>query len=146
MTSWHSAVAICWWRALGALERGSLDCTAQTDVGVTYAAKIEKAEARIDWAKPAADVHNLIRALSPFPGAWFELDAGGKMERVKVLRSKIGDPASASPGTITSDGPQIACGDGNTVQLIEVQRAGKKAVQAYEFVRGARLQIGQRVA
>src|SRR6185369_14690890 len=64
-------------RALGALERGLLDCRAQPDEGVTYAAKIDKAEARIDFARTAQDVHNLIRGLSPFPGAWFETSAGG---------------------------------------------------------------------
>ena len=78
-------------RALAALERGSLDCTPQSSDGVTYAKKIDKAEARIDFAKDAREVHNLIRGLSPFPGAWFEAGADGKRERIKVLRSVVAD-------------------------------------------------------
>ena len=80
-------------RALAALERGSLDFTPQAEDGVTYAKKIEKAEARIDWSQPAAEVHNLIRGLSPFPGAWFEIESGGKPVRVKALRSTLGRQA-----------------------------------------------------
>ncbi|MCK5550852.1 MAG: methionyl-tRNA formyltransferase, partial [Hyphomicrobiaceae bacterium] len=76
-------------RALAALERASLDCTAQPKSGITYAAKISKAESRIDFAKPARDVHNLIRGISPFPGAWFEISHGGINERIKVLRSAL---------------------------------------------------------
>ena len=74
-------------RALSALERGSLDCTPQAADGVTYAKKIDKAEARIDFAADAHEVHNLIRGLSPFPGAWFEAGTEGKRERIKVLRA-----------------------------------------------------------
>src|SRR5690606_33665990 len=74
-------------RALAALERGSLDCSPQGDEGVTYAAKIDKGETRIDWSRPAAEVHDHIRGLSPFPGAWFELDLGGRPVRIKALRS-----------------------------------------------------------
>ena len=69
-------------RALAALERGSLTFTPQAEAGVTYAKKIEKAETRIDFSRPAAEVHNHIRGLSPFPGAWFEIDAQGKPEEV----------------------------------------------------------------
>ena len=77
-------------RALAALSRGVLDFAPQADTGVTYAKKIDKAETRIDWAKPAAAVHDHIRGLSPDPGAWFEADFGKGTERVKVLRSIAG--------------------------------------------------------
>ena len=121
-------------RALAALERGSLTFTPQGEEGVTYAHKIEKAEARIDWSKPAAEVHNLIRGMSPFPGAWFELELGGQVTRVKALRSTMGQ-GSGVPGTILPD-LTIACGDG-AVRLVTVQREGKAAMDAPTFLRGA---------
>src|SRR5690606_7545871 len=74
-------------RALAALSRGALTAVPQAEEGVTYAAKIAKGETRIDWTRPAAEVHNHIRGLSPFPGAWCEMPIGGALERVKVLRS-----------------------------------------------------------
>ncbi len=134
-------------RALAALERGSLVSTPQPDQGVTYAAKIDKSEARIDFTKPAKDVHNLIRALSPFPGAWFEAPAGGpertanKPERIKVLKSRIAE-GSGAPGKLLDNALTIACGTG-AIQLIEVQRAGKKPAAASEFLRGFNLNPGQ---
>jgi methionyl-tRNA formyltransferase len=120
-------------RALAALERGSLEFTPQSEDGVTYANKIDKAEARIDWTKPAAEVHNLIRGLSPFPRAWFETVAGGKPLRVKALRSALA-PGSAAPGTHLGN-LTIACG-GGAVRLTEVQREGKAAMDAETFLRG----------
>ncbi|WP_421761154.1 methionyl-tRNA formyltransferase [Devosia sp.] len=121
-------------RALAALERGSLDFTPQPTEGVTYAAKIDKAEARIDWSKPASEVHNLIRGLSPFPGAWFELNLNGTPTRIKALRSTLAD-ASAAPGTVLPD-LTIACGTG-AVRLTTVQREGKGPMDAATFLRGA---------
>jgi methionyl-tRNA formyltransferase len=121
-------------RALAALERGSLHFTPQPEEGVTYAKKIEKAEARIDWSKPAAEVHNLIRGLSPFPGAWFELELGSAPLRIKALRSTRAEGGGA-PGTI-GEGLTIACGDG-AVRLTLVQREGKGAMDAATFLRGA---------
>jgi methionyl-tRNA formyltransferase len=121
-------------RALAALERGSLGFSVQSQDGVTYAKKIEKAEARIDWSKPAAEVHNLIRGLSPFPGAWFELDLAGTPTRVKVLRSTLGDGAGA-PGQVLDGQLTVACGNG-AVRLLEVQREGKAAMDAASFLRG----------
>ena len=121
-------------RALAALERGSLTFTPQSEEGVTYANKIEKVEARIDWSKPAQEVHNLIRGMSPFPGAWFELDLGGQVTRVKALRSTMASGAG-SPGTILPD-LTIACGTG-AVRLTSVQREGKAAMDAATFLRGA---------
>ena len=120
-------------RALAALERGSLDFTPQSEDGVTYATKIDKAEARIDWQKPAAEVHNLIRGLSPFPGAWFEIESGGRPVRVKALRSTLAQ-GSSSPGTHLGN-LTIACGEG-AVRLTEVQREGKGAMDAETFLRG----------
>jgi methionyl-tRNA formyltransferase len=121
-------------RALAALERGSLTFTPQTEAGVTYAKKIEKAEARIDWSRPAVEVHNLIRGMSPFPGAWFELELAGAVTRVKALRSTSAS-GSGAPGTILPD-LTIACGSG-AVRLISVQREGKAAMDAATFLRGA---------
>ncbi len=121
-------------RALAALERGSLTFTPQREEGVTYAHKIEKSETRIDWQRPAQDVHNHIRGMSPFPGAWFELDLGGQPTRVKVLRSTMG-AGDGTPGTILPD-LTIACGEG-AVRLVTVQREGKAAMDAATFLRGA---------
>jgi methionyl-tRNA formyltransferase len=121
-------------RALAALERGSLTFTPQNEDGVTYAHKIDKAEARIDWSKPAREVHNLIRGMSPFPGAWFELELGGQPTRIKALRSTMGQ-GSGAPGTILPD-LTIACGEG-AVRLVSVQREGKAAMDAATFLRGA---------
>jgi len=130
-------------RALAALERGSLDFTAQAEDGVTYAKKIEKAEARIDWSLPAPEVHNHIRGLSPFPGAWFEIDLNGKPVRVKVLRSTLGEGQGA-PGTVLSDDLTMACGTGS-VRLVSVQREGKGAMDAAAFVRGTGSLAGKAV-
>ena len=128
-------------RALSALERGSLDCRPQAAEGVTYAAKIDKAEARIDFARPAREVHNLIRGLSPFPGAWFEVEpAAGKRERIKVLRSTAADGAGAA-GQILDDQLTVACGAG-AVRFLELQRAGKKPMPADVLLRGFSLPPG----
>jgi len=127
-------------RALAAVERGSLALTPQPAQGVTYAAKIEKNETRIDWTKPWRQVHDHIRGLSPFPGAWFEL--GGV--RIKALRSTRGEGRGA-PGTVLDDRLTIACGDG-AVRLGQVQRAGKQPMAAEEFLRGAAVKAGTKVA
>jgi methionyl-tRNA formyltransferase len=127
-------------RALAALERGSLDCTPQAADGVTYAKKIDKAEARIDFNADARDVHNRIRGLSPFPGAWFEAGADGKRERIKVLRAMVVE-GSGTPGAVLDDKLTIACGSG-AVRLIELQRAGKKPMPAAEVMRGFPLPRG----
>ncbi|MGV8855445.1 MAG: methionyl-tRNA formyltransferase [Devosia sp.] len=121
-------------RAFAALERDSLQFTPQLEDGAIYAKKIEKAEARIDWSRPAAEVHNHIRGLSPFPGAWFEIELGGRLVRVKALRSTLGS-GSGAPGTLL-DNLTIACGDG-AVRLTQVQREGKGAMDAATFLRGA---------
>jgi methionyl-tRNA formyltransferase len=126
--------------ALSALERGELDCRPQAEGGVTYAEKINPAETRIDWSRPARDVHNLIRGLSPHPGAWFEAELNGKRERIKALRSTLAEGSGAA-GALLDDGFTIACGEG-AVRLVEVQRAGKRPMGAEDFLRGVALAPG----
>jgi methionyl-tRNA formyltransferase len=126
-------------RALGALERGTLQFTPQPQQGVTYAAKIDKGETRIDWGKPWNAVHDHCRGLSPFPGAWFELP-GGQPARIKVLRTTRGEGFGA-PGTVLDDRLTIACGEG-AVRLLELQRAGKQPMEAQDFLRGVQVAKG----
>jgi methionyl-tRNA formyltransferase len=128
-------------RALQKLEVGGLECTPQPETGITYAAKIDKSETRLDWRQPAAEVHNKVRGLSPDPGGWCEFPRGASPERVRLLRTRRAD-GSGAPGAIMSLDPfVVACGEG-AVELIELQRPGKKPVAAAEFVRGARLPPG----
>lgn len=127
-------------RALAALERGSLTETPQPTGGVTYAAKIEKGEGRIDFVRPAREVHNLVRGLSPFPGAFVEIGVGGKAERLKILKTTLAN-AGGRPGTVLDEQLTIACGEG-AVRLLEVQRAGKRPMSAGEFLRGFPLPVG----
>jgi methionyl-tRNA formyltransferase len=127
-------------RALAASERGSLTLTPQPSTGVTYAEKISKGETRIDWAKPSKTVHDHIRSLSPFPGAWFELDG----VRVKVLRSTEAE-GSGQPGMALDGHLTVACGSG-AVRLTLVQRAGKQPMNADEFLRGTPVEAGTPVA
>ncbi|MGB7855655.1 MAG: methionyl-tRNA formyltransferase [Pseudolabrys sp.] len=126
-------------RTLAAAERGTLTLTPQLDNGVSYAEKISKNEARIDWSKPWKQVHDHIRGLSPFPGAWFEIDGA----RIKALRSTKGD-GSGVAGTVLDDKLTIACGAG-AVRLTQVQRAGKQPMSADEFLRGTLVKSGVRV-
>ena len=111
------------------LGRLPLPAVPQPDAGVTYAAKIDKAEARVDWTRPAAEVDRLIRGLSPFPGAWCEV-AG---ERVKLLRSRLVEGAGV-PGQVL-DGFTVACGEG-AVEVMLAQRAGKKPMAAAALLKG----------
>jgi methionyl-tRNA formyltransferase len=131
-------------RALGALERGTLRLTPQPEAGVTYAAKIDKSETRIDWTKPWKVVHDHCRGLSPFPGAWFELAGPAAPARIKVLRTTQGD-GSRPPGTAVDDRLTIACGDG-AVRILELQRAGRAPMKADEFLRGTPIAAGTRLA
>jgi len=130
-------------RALGALERGALSIEPQPEAGVTYAAKIDRAETRIDWRAPWRQVHDHIRGLSPFPGAWFELAIEGKPVRVKVLRSTEG-AGSGPAGTLIDDRLTVACAEG-AVRIVELQRAGGTAMTADEFLRGLPLRPGTRL-
>jgi methionyl-tRNA formyltransferase len=127
-------------RALAAASRESLQFTPQSDEGVTYAHKIEKAEAKIDWSRDAQSLHDHVRGLSPFPGAFFEADLGRGPERVKVLRSKVAE-GHGPAGTLLDDALTIACGEG-ALHVLDVQRAGKGPMKAQEFLRGARLAKG----
>lgn len=128
-------------RALAALSRGALSETEQAEDGVLYAQKIEKAESRVDFARPATEVHNHIRGLSPFPGAWCEMEIKGKRQRVKILRSQLVE-GEGEPGTLLSEDMTIACKDG-AIRLLELQRAGKGAMKAQDFQRGAGLEVGE---
>ena len=120
--------------AMARLEAGHLPLTPQAADGATYASKIDKTETPVDWSRPAIEVHNRIRGLSPFPGAWCEMEIGGKGERVKLLRTKVVRGAG-TPGAVL-EGLTIACGDG-AITITELQRAGGKPVTAAEFLRGA---------
>ena len=126
--------------ALNLLKAGKLIATPQSDAGITYAAKIGKSETRIDFRKTAAQVVNHIRGLSPLPGAWFTISAPNGSERIKVLRA-VTSAATGAPGTVLDGDLTIACGKG-AVRLHELQRAGKKAVTAPEFLRGFKLEPG----
>jgi methionyl-tRNA formyltransferase len=127
-------------RALLALEEGGLALSPQAVEGVTYAKKIDKGETRIDWKRSAAHVHNHIRGLSPFPGAWCEMPIGGRTERVKILRSTL-TPGNGLPGEVLDDSLTVACGEG-AVRLEELQRAGGKALRADNFLRGGKVEKG----
>src|SRR5215472_7515765 len=131
-------------RAIAALERDALRLTRQGEVGVTYAAKIDKAESRIDWSKPAHVVLRHIHGLSPFPGAWSEIAGAGEAARVKILRCELGKGAGA-PGTVLDDHLTIACGKG-AIRAIELQRAGKAPMKAAEFLHGTPLKPPARLA
>ncbi|MBX7496572.1 methionyl-tRNA formyltransferase [Qipengyuania sp. 6B39] len=112
------------------IDFGVLHPMEQDDDEATYAAKIDKAEARIDWSKPAVEVERLVRALAPFPGAWFELQG----QRVKLLRAELAE-GSGKPGEILDHGLAIACGDG-AIRPVELQRAGKPKMDLDTFLRG----------
>ncbi|EAQ25214.1 methionyl-tRNA formyltransferase [Roseovarius sp. 217] len=120
--------------ALGRLD--DLRPVPQSEAGVTYAAKIDKSEARVEWTRPAAEIDRLIRGLSPFPGAWCEV--GG--ERIKLLCSTVAEGQGA-PGVVLDDGLTVACGTG-AVRLLRLQRAGRAAQDADEFLRGMPLPCG----
>jgi methionyl-tRNA formyltransferase len=127
-------------QAISELEQGRLTFTPQPEDGVTYAAKIDKVETRIDWGKPWNNVHDHMRGLAPFPGAWFE---HGK-DRIKVLRSAKGE-GSAAPGIVLDDRLTIACASG-AVRIVELQKAGGKPMRAEDFLHGSAVKAGTRLA
>jgi methionyl-tRNA formyltransferase len=131
-------------RAIGALERGKLQLTKQSEEGVTYAAKIEKAEARIDWNRPAREVLRHIHGLSPFPGAWCEMPIEGEHVRVKILRCAMAD-GKGDAGEVLDEHLTVACQHG-ALRILELQRAGKAPMKAEEFLRGTPVKAGGRVA
>ncbi|MEM9221948.1 MAG: methionyl-tRNA formyltransferase [Pseudomonadota bacterium] len=129
-------------RALGAMARGTITFTPQAPDGATYARKIQKAEAALDFSEPSDAVRNHIHGLSPFPGAHASIEIAGRPERLKFLHAAAvaGDGA---PGEIIGPGLTIACGTG-AVAIKTVQRAGKGSMDADDFMRGARLSPGDR--
>lgn len=116
--------------ALAALEAGELACAPQPAEGVTYAAKLTREEGRLDWSQPAAALARKVRAFTPWPGAWFEV----KGERIKVLEAEAAEGGGA-PGTRIGPEFTVACGVG-ALRLLRVQRQGKAAVAASDFLRG----------
>jgi methionyl-tRNA formyltransferase len=127
-------------RALAALERGSIVEQPQANEGVSYAKKIAKEEARIDWTKSARELDCLVRGLSPHPGAWCE----ARGERLKILYAEPVD-AGGMPGEILDEQLIIACGDG-ALRLTRLQRAGKSPMSAAELLRGFPLRAGETLA
>jgi methionyl-tRNA formyltransferase len=129
--------------ALDKLEAGELTCGPQPSEGATYATKIDKGETRIDFSRPAKEVADHIRGLSPFPGAWFEIGLTGKLERIKVLLASA-VKGSGEPGTLLDDQLTIACGEG-AIRVEKLQRGGKQPMAAADFLRGTRLPAGSRL-
>ncbi len=135
-------------RVMDTLDRGKLNFKKQPDEH-TYAAKIEKADARIDWDKPRSDVLRHVNGLSPFPGAWCEVQIESEAVRLKILRCSIVPGRRRkllpAPGTLLDDHLMIACNDG-TIRILELQRAGKAPMQADEFLRGTPLKPPTRLS
>ncbi|MGF9565473.1 methionyl-tRNA formyltransferase [Neorhizobium sp. JUb45] len=127
--------------AMEKLEADDLPLTTQPEEGVLYAAKIDKGETRIDFARPARDVHNHIRGLSPFPGAWFELEINGKPERIKVLGSECGEAQGKAGEVLADTALLVGCGEG-AVRLTRLQKAGGKPLDAADFLRGTPIVAG----
>ena len=130
-----------WPRALAALERGSLEPRPQAEEGASYARKISSDEARIDWSRPAEALAAHIRGLSPFPGAWFDWETGGKTVRVKALLARA-EEGEGEPGEVLDDAMLIACGE-EAVRLTQLQREGKSAMDVETFLRGNDIAPGQ---
>lgn len=124
------------------LAAGRLDFRPQNSEGVTYARKIEKSEAPIDWTADAIRVRNHIHGLSPSPGAYGEIECGGRTERIKILRAAVVD-LSGPPGAVLDGEMTVACGIG-AIRIIEAQRAGKSAMSGAELMRGAKIATGAR--
>ncbi|MBM3582088.1 MAG: methionyl-tRNA formyltransferase [Alphaproteobacteria bacterium] len=123
-------------RALEGVAAGTLAATPQPKDGVTYAAKLSRDEGRLDWRKPASELARAVRAFDPWPGTWFEKDG----ERIKVLAVEVVEGHGA-PGTVLDNAPTIACGAG-ALRLVTLQRAGRAAMTAGEFLRGFPLPPG----
>ncbi len=132
-------------RALSALSRGTLVAAQQSNVGVTYAHKIEKEEARLDWTRKASELDCHIRGLTPFPGAFFEVTHGDAVTRIKVIRAEPVNTKGTSGEVLSlDDGITIACGDG-ALRITELQRAGKGPMIADDFLRGFAFAVGERL-
>ena len=128
--------------AIDGLAAGTLAETPQPADGATYAAKLEKHEAAIDWRAPAAQIERTVRAFAPRPGAW--LDHEG--ERIKVLAAeRVAGATDAPPGTIIDAALAVACGDGAALRPTRLQRAGKAAMDRDAFLRGRPIAAGTRL-
>lgn len=125
------------------LNASALMPAAQAQTGVCYAHKIEAAEARIDWARPAIEIDRQIRGLSPYPGAWFVMEGDKGPVRVKALSARL-EPGSGHPGEVLDDGLLIACGSG-AARLRRVQREGRQALDTADFLRGGPVPAGARL-
>ena len=130
-------------KVMAAVARGEAVETPQTEDGATYAKKIKPKEARLRWALPAQDVDRLIRGLSPFPGAWFEVPSERGPVRVKALLSRV-ERAQGAPGDVLDDALLIACGSG-AVRILRAQREGRGAQDAAQFLRGFPVAAGTRL-
>ena len=132
-------------RALSALERGSIAARPQSDLGVTYAAKIEKAEGRIDWSNTATAIDRQIRGLTPFPGAFFEApDRKGALRRIRVLEARPVEDQGSAGIVLDADGLRIACGEG-ALDILRLQREGAAPADARAFLNGFPLPPGTRL-
>lgn len=103
----------------------------QPVAGATYASKVDKAEARIDWRQSAAQIERQVRAFNPVPGAWFEANG----ERIKLLEAAVGNESPHKPGEVLDDRLNVACGQGYILPL-KVQRAGRSPMDPGELLRG----------
>ena len=125
--------------ALVDLEKGELAPAPQPETGATYAKKLDPAESRLDWSRPAVELERQIRAFTPWPGGWFKHEGA----RIKVLRAELSDQGGA-PGTVIDDRLTVACGEGG-LRLLRLQRAGKRALETQDFLRGAPIAAGTRL-
>jgi methionyl-tRNA formyltransferase len=126
--------------SVDAILEGSAKAIPQSEDGVTYAKKIDAAEARIDWSRPAREIDLQIRGLSPFPGAWFEMPGDKGVVRMKALLSRVG-LGEGAPGEVLDDELLVACGEG-AVRLLRVQREGRQALDLLDFQRGNPIPAG----
>ena len=125
--------------ALDGLEKGTMTPTPQPETGSTYADKLDPAESRLDWARPAIDLERQVRAFTPWPGSWFDHEGA----RIKILQAAL-DERNGAPGAVLDDELTIACGAGS-LRLLRLQRASKRALAAQDFLRGTRIAAGMRL-
>jgi len=123
-------------RALEACDQGTLSATPQSQQGITYAAKLERVEGRMDWRLPAVELERQVRGLNPWPGVWFE----HARTRVKVLAASVSNQSGAA-GEVLDGSPSIACGEG-ALTLLRVQKQGRGAMAGEDFLRGFDLPVG----
>ncbi|MCY4031112.1 MAG: methionyl-tRNA formyltransferase [Hyphomicrobiales bacterium] len=132
-------------RVLEELREGRAQAKPQSGEGVCYAEKMKNSEGRIDWHLSAEELHRRIRAFTPEPGAWFEASLGGKAVRVGILRARVIEQEGGAPaGTVLGDALRVACGSG-ALELLELQREGRKPMEADAFLRGFSLPSGTRL-